>query len=59
MTPKTMDIKGQGWIFEYVLHIKIIMSTNFQIIMLMLGTDYVGKKKTAIALAPCTDNLKS
>ena len=30
------------------------MSTNFQVIMLMLDTDYIGrKKKSALALAPC------
>ena len=27
------------------------MSTNFQMIMLKLGTDYIGRKKTGIALA--------
>ena len=38
-------LAGVEIFFECVLHIKIVMSTNFQMIVLMLGTDYTGRKK--------------
>ena len=37
--------RDRNFFLECVLHIKIAMSTNFQMIMLMLGTDYIGREQ--------------